>query len=417
MASACYTNYLAELLEENQIKEKDIDEAVYRILKLKEDLGLFEDPFSGANPEKEKQIIRTKEHLSFAKKFAEESAVLLKNDDVLPLSKKLHYVVLGPYADTNRTNGSWAGHGDNNLNTKLVDELKNKGIHIDFVKASLTPEFNEDELDMIDNADQIILTLGENEYESGEAKSKVDLDLPRGQYQFVKFAKSLNKKVVVILYHGRPFVLSNIMKADGILDAFYLGSQAHEAIASILSGDVNPSGKLPISYPRHGGQVPIYYNHLNTGRPREKRNNEYTSFYLDEKNEALFPFGYGLSYATFVYENLGVSHKTFKDDEKIKVSIDVKNISDISGSETIQLYINDMVSFYARPVKELKSFKKIWIEAHQTKTVEFTISKNDLIYFDPNGNNLLESGEFQLMVGSSSEDVQVIEVKYLGGHI
>jgi beta-glucosidase len=207
------------------------------------------------------------------------------------------------------------------------------------------------------------------------------------------------------------------MKADGILDAFYLGSQAHEAIASILSGDVNPSGKLPISYPRHGGQVPIYYNHLNTGRPREKRNNEYTSFYLDEKNEALFPFGYGLSYATFVYENLGVSHKTFKDDEKIKVSIDVKNISDISGSETIQLYINDMVSFYARPVKELKAFKKIWIEAHQTKTVEFTISKNDLIYFDPNGNNLLESGEFQLMVGSSSEDVQVIEVKYLGGHI
>ncbi|PKK96429.1 MAG: hypothetical protein CVV58_06400 [Tenericutes bacterium HGW-Tenericutes-3] len=418
MASTCYTNHVKDLLDEKLLDEKQIDEAVYRILKLKEELGLFDDPFLGANPDREDQVILAHDHLQLAERFAEESMVLLKNDqETLPLSKKLNYVILGPYAETQRTNGSWAGHGNNQINNKLADQLKQRGIHISFVKATTAPDYSIDELKLIESADQIILTLGENEYESGEAHSKVNIHLPREQEKFVSFAKQKNKKTIVVLYHGRPFVLTNIMGADAILDAFYAGSKAHEAMAKILTGDVNPSGKLPVSYPRHSGQIPIYYNHLSTGRPHYKGvYSEYSSFYLDEENEALFPFGYGLSYAHFKYSNLRVSKKEMNADDVITLSVDVENDSNIAGFEIAQFYINDKISYYARPIKELKGYKKVWIEAHQKVTLEFRISKDDLSYFSPSGDKIIEPGDFEFMVGKHSEDVETITVKYLGGN-
>ncbi len=416
MQSTCYTNHLKDLLDEKQIDEKQIDQAVYRILKLKEDLGLFEDPYRGAHPEKEAEIIFAKEHLDVAEKFAEESIVLLKNEDVLPLSKKLKYCILGPYAETIRTNGAWAGHGDNNLNTKLAEQLKDKHINVDFVKASLLPDYSQEELLSIKEADQIILALGENEYEAGEAHSKVDLHLPRGQQQFFDFAKSLNKKIIILLYHGRPFVLTPLIEADAILDVFYLGSKAHEAIANVLSGKTNPSGKLPMSYPRHGGQVPIYYNHLSTGRPHKRGvYGEYDSHYLDEENEALFPFGFGLSYANFEYANLTISKEQMYINDVIDISVDVKNVSQTPGFEIVEFYINDVHSYYARPVKELKGFKKVWINPQEIKTVTFQISKNDLSYYDPKGDTLFESGIFELMIGSSSEDVLSTSIEFFKG--
>lgn len=417
MQSTCYTNYLNTLILENKISEKQIDEAVFNILKLKKELGLFENPFQGTNSQKAKEIIRSKNHLERAEKIAEESMVLLKNDKhLLPLDKNKTYAILGPYANTKKTNGAWAGYGDNETNDTLPSMLTKNGVQISFINQSLSPTYNDEQLKIIEASDGIILALGEDEYESGEAHSKVDVSLPREQNRFVDFAKDLNKDTIVLLYHGRPFVLSNILKADAILDTFYLGSRANQAIANVLIGKVNPSGKLPVSYPRHGGQIPLYYNHLNTGRPHPKGfYAEYTSFYLDEENDALFPFGFGLSYSEFKYGFMKVSKHKITQKEGITIKIDVKNISKIAGFETIQLYIKDEFAYYARPVKELKQFKKVYFEANETKTIEFFVSSKDLVYFDSKGNEILEEGMFKIMIGSHSESLQETQVEYIGG--
>lgn len=417
MQSTCYTNYLNTLILENKISEKQIDEAVFNILKLKKELGLFENPFQGTNSKKAKEIIRSKDHLERAEKIAEESMVLLKNDKhLLPLNKHKTYAILGPYANTKKTNGAWAGYGDNETNDTLPSILTKNGVQISFINQSLSPAYDDEQLKIIEASDGIILALGEDEYESGEAHSKVDVSLPREQHRFVDFAKDINKDTIVLLYHGRPFVLSNILKADVILDTFYLGSRANQAIANVLIGKVNPSGKLPVSYPRHGGQIPLYYNHLNTGRPHPKGSHaEYTSFYLDEENDALFPFGFGLSYSEFKYGFMKVSNHKITQKEGITIKIDVKNISKIAGFETIQLYIKDEFAYYARPVKELKQFKKVYFEANETKTIEFFVSSKDLVYFDSKGNEILEEGMFKIMIGSHSESLQETQVEYIGG--
>jgi len=415
MASTCYTNNLKALINENKVTEKLVDDAVLNVLKLKKDLGLFEDPFKGANIERQSKIIRCEQHLDVAQQLAEESIVLLKNDEqVLPLNKTLNYVILGPYAETKKTNGAWAGHGDNSLNTTLSDALTTKNMHLAFIKSSKKPIYTDEEMKKIKAADQIILALGEDEYESGEAHSKVDIQLPRQQEAFVDFSKSLNKKTIVLLYHGRPFVLTNMMKADAILDVFYLGSRAHQAISNILCGDVNPSGKLPVSYPRHGGQIPLYYNQFSTGRPHEKGvYSEYTSFYLDEENEPLFPFGFGLSYARFMYSNLKISKQEINVKDDFIITVDVYNDSDMDGYDIVQCYVQDLVSYYARPTKELIRFEKVWIKAHTKVTIKFEISAFDLGYYDPKGLRLLEPGEFKFMVGSSSETFDSVSIKLL----
>lgn len=412
MASTCYINYLKKLIENHEVDIKLLDEAVLRVLKLKEEIGLFDNPYKGASVELESTLVRSNDHLEISKKVAHESVVLLKNENLLPLSTHKKYALIGPYAETRNTNGPWSWHGKNELNHTLKETLLEKNISMTFVKQVVRVEdLTKEDLIELKNVDAVILALGENERESGEAHSKVDIKLPRNQEEFVEFFRQAGLDSIVLLYHGRPFDLSNIMDAKAILDVYYLGSMANDAIADILTGVINPSGKITMSYPRHVGQIPIYYNHLNTGRPKiEGDRNEYVSYYLDELNTPLFPFGFGLSYSKFSYQNLRLSQFEMSLNEEISLFIDVQNETEIGGFETVQLYIRDYVATISRPVKELKGFQKIWFAPHQKRVVEFVINKSLLSYLDDQGNEVIEPGRFQLMVGSSSIELTSLDI-------
>ncbi|MBU1020875.1 MAG: glycoside hydrolase family 3 C-terminal domain-containing protein, partial [Firmicutes bacterium] len=412
MASTCYINYLKKLIENHQVDMKLVDEAVLRVLKLKEEIGLFDNPYKGASVLLESKFVRSIEHLEISKKVAHESMVLLKNESILPLSKEKKYALIGPYADTRNTNGPWSWHGKNELNLTLKETLAENHISLSLVKQVATiDDLNEEDLKELKKVDAVILALGENERESGEAHSKVDINLPRNQEKFVDLIKNLNLDAIVLLYHGRPFDLTNIMHANAILDVYYLGSMANSAIADVLTGVINPSGKLTMSYPRHVGQIPIYYNYLNTGRPKILGDrNEYVSYYLDELNSPLFPFGYGLSYSKFSYHDLRLSQFEMTVDEEISLAIDVQNESEIGGFETIELYIRDYVATISRPVKELKGFQKVWFAPHQKKTIEFVINRSILSYLDDQGKEVIEPGRFRIMVGSSSEELTSLDI-------
>ena len=405
MASSCYTNYLKKLVENQAVDIKLIDQAVYRILKLKKQIGLFDNPYKGASIEQEEKLVRSKNHLQRAKEAALESAVLLKNDGILPLNKKLKYVLIGPYAESTSTNGPWSWHGRNNLNQKLSDLLIEQGISLILTKEVSHPsELSDSDMELVREADIIILALGEHEKESGEAHSRSDIRLPRKQESFVTFSEFMNKKSMVLLYHGRPLDLTNIMQTNAILDVYFLGSMANDAIADLMTAVKNPSGKLTMSYPRNVGQIPIYYNHLNTGRPKtDGGHNEFVSYYLDVENSPLFPFGYGLSYSNFNYSDMSISKKFITTDEKLKISINVENTTNVPGYETIQLYIRDYSVTISRPLKQLKGFKKIWFDQHEKKTVEFELTKNDLSFMNGEGKTVLETGRFAVMIGSNSE--------------
>jgi len=405
MASSCYTNYLKKLVENQTIDIKLIDQAVYRILKLKKQIGLFDNPFKGASIEQEEKLVRSEHHLQRAKEAALESAVLLKNDGILPLNKKLKYVLIGPYAESTLTNGPWSWHGRNNLNHQLSELLVEQGISLILTKEVSHPsELSDSDIKLVREADVIILALGEHEKESGEAHSRSDIRLPRKQESFVTFSEYMNKKSMVLLYHGRPLDLGNIMQTNAILDVYFLGSMANDAIADLMTGVKNPSGKLTMSYPRNVGQIPIYYNQLNTGRPKvEGSHNEYVSYYLDVENSPLFPFGYGLSYSNFKYSDMSLSKDSITANEKLKVSINVENTTNIPGYETIQLYIRDYSATISRPLKQLKGFKKIWFEGYEKKNIEFELSKNDLSFMNGEGQTVLETGRFAVMIGSNSE--------------
>jgi beta-glucosidase len=405
MASSCYTNYLKKLVENQTVDIKLIDQAVYRILKLKKEIGLFDNPFKGASIEQEEKLVRSKNHLQRAKEAALESAVLLKNDGILPLNKKLKYVLIGPYAESTLTNGPWSWHGRNNLNHQLSELLVEQGISLILTKEVSHPsDLSDSDIKLVREADVIILALGEHEKESGEAHSRSDIRLPRKQESFVTFSEFMNKKSMVLLYHGRPLDLGNIMQTNAILDVYFLGSMANDAIADLMTGVKNPSGKLTMSYPRNVGQIPIYYNQLNTGRPKvEGSHNEYVSYYLDVENSPLFPFGYGLSYSNFKYSELSISKDSITVNEKLKVRIDVENTTNTPGYETIQLYIRDYSATISRPLKQLKGFKKVWFDQHEKKTIEFELSKNDLSFMNGEGQTVLETGRFAVMIGSNSE--------------
>lgn len=403
MASSCYINNVKDLIEQSILKEKDIDEAVERILVLKDELGLFEHPYTNSNKAEIEKIIKSDENLQIAQKVAHESAVLLKNENnLLPLSKTLKIAVVGPYATLKATNGAWSWRGNLNDNISLSKAMKNENIEVILISNNI-----KDVLDFqdINDVDVFICALGENQDDSGEAKSKVSLELPQSQADWINIAKSLGKEVVTVLYNGRPLVLNNIDQSDAILEAWFLGTKANEAIVDLLIGKVNPSGKLTMSFPRHEGQLPIYYNNLTTGRPFNKENhNIYTSFYIDCEKTPKYPFGYGLSYSTFVYDNMALSSFEITDDnDTIEATIDITNVSNVPGYEIVQLYIQDEVSKIARPEKELKGFQKVWFEAKETKTITFKITLKDLAYRDSLGREIKEFGNFLIMIGTNSD--------------
>lgn len=404
MASTCYINNIEELVKQGKIDIKVIDEAVLRILSLKEELGLFKNPYRFANPEKEASLVLSKEHLLATKRVALESAVLLKNNGILPLAKTDKIVIMGPYAKSTGTNGAWDWHGDNAKNVSLVDaviELAPQTKYIDSINT----------LQNID-ASVVIYVYGEDQYETGEAKSKVSLRIKPSDIETIKQLTELGYKVVSVLYNGRPLILEEILDSDAIVEGWFLGSCAAEALTELLFGIVNFSGKLTCSFPRHEGQIPLYYNHLSTGRPYNKEQSDpYTSFYIDCENSPLYPFGYGLSYSTFTYTNLRLSKTEIYNDEILDVYVDVSNTSTIDGYEIVQLYIHDLKATIARPIKELKKFKKIWIKALSTVQIHFEIHTSILTYTTSQNTQELETGDIKIMLGPNSQ--QLIEASVL----
>jgi len=407
MASSCYVNYLKELINENKVDVKRVDKAVLRILELKKELGLFENPFKGADILLEEQLVHSKEHLAIAKKAADECSVLLKNDHVLPLKEGVRVALIGPHAQSRSTNGSWSWHGKSELNSTLEESLvKQDIIPVITLSVERDDQISKEDKEILKTCDVAIIAIGEDAYESGEARSKTDLSIPRKQSSLVQLVKSLGLKSVVLLYSGRPLMLDSVLQTDALMYVWFLGSQANESISETLSGKINPSGKLTMSFPRNVGQIPIYYNYYTTGRPKEEHvQNEYVSYYLDVPNSPLFPFGYGLSYSSFDYHDLHISSDEITPEEKLSISIEVTNKSNVAGYETVQLYIRDYVSKIVRPIKELKGFKKVWFEGNTSQVIKFNLQLEDLMIIDAFGNKFFEYGKFSVMVGPNSENV------------
>ena len=423
MESGAYRNNLAELVEENRVPMEIVDEAVRRILRKKFELGLFDDPYKYSNEQREQKELNNPEHTKSAREIAAKSIVLLKNENnVLPLSKnKKTIAFIGPMVKSVKDNhGFWSVELPDVDYEKLIvtqwDGVKNKvGKDTKMLYAEgcdvecTSNEGFKEAVETAKQADVVILSIGERWNMSGEAKSRSDIGLPGMQEDLVKEIKATGKPVVVMINAGRPLVFDwTADNTDAILYTWWLGTEAGNAIADVLFGDYNPSGKLPMTFPRSVGQIPIYYNHLNTGRPPQNENsNNYVSAYIDLKNPPKFPFGFGLSYTTFEYTDLKLDKKKMRNDEKIEVSLNVKNTGKFAGEEVVQLYLRDKFASLVRPVKELKDFQKIKLNAGETKTMKFTIDKEKLSFYNQKLEWIAEAGDFDLMIGSSSADIRL----------
>jgi beta-glucosidase len=415
MQSVTYLNELPELLEEGKISEEQIDRAVSRILYTKFELGLFEDPYRYSDEQREEETIMKQEFLDLALEISRESIVLLKNDgDLLPLSKNLNRIaVLGPLADNRREMlGSWAGAGQAEDNVKLLEGVRNyvsdgtDVVHargVDFEDSS-TEGFSE-AVNLARSADVAVVAVGERALMSGEAASRASLELPGVQREFLEAVHETGTPVVMVLMAGRPLAIDwadeNI---PSILNTWFLGTQAGNAISEVLFGDYNPSGKITATFPAVTGQVPYYYYHKNTGRPMDP-NQKYTSKYIDAPNSPLYPFGYGLSYTTYEYDNLTLDKTSMSASDTLQVSVDVTNTGDVAGAEIVQLYIRDLVGSVTRPVKELRGFDKVDLDPGETKNVSFILTSEDLAMYDVDMNWVVEPGAFKVFVGRNSEDL------------
>ncbi|WP_299898229.1 beta-glucosidase BglX [uncultured Aquimarina sp.] len=427
MEGRAYEVGLEKLVKDGKVDEKLIEDAARRILRVKFELGLFDDPFRYSNEEREKTEIYTKEHLEIARDVAKKSIVLLKNDgNMLPLKKDAKSIaVIGSLADDKDTPiGSWRGMATPNSAVSLLEGIKAavsssakishaKGVEIGVGERSFVRSLkvNRDNFEGIENAvsvakgaEVVVLALGEEAFQSGEARSQVSIELTPPQQKLFDAVYAVNKNIVVVLMNGRPMALSNIAeKASAILETWHLGSTSGNAIADVLFGDYNPSGKLPVSFPRHGGQAPLYYNVKNTGRPVNQDGMVFWSHYTDEKNDALFPFGHGLSYTDFEYKDLKVSAPTFSAGGKLLVSVIVKNTGKVKGKEVVQLYLRDLIGSLTRPVKELKGFQLIELGPQESKTVTFTIDEKTIQFYTANKKWEAEPGDFKVFIGGSSK--------------
>ena len=423
MESSAYRDNLVQLVKENRVSIKIVDEAVRRILRKKFELGLFDDPYKFSNEQREQKELNNPEHKKAAREIAAKSIVLLKNENnVLPLSKNTKTIAfIGPMVKSVKDNhGFWSVELPEVDYEKLIvtqwDGVKNKVgkdtkmLYAEGCNVECTSnEGFKEAVEIAKQADVVVLSIGERWNMSGEAKSRSDISLPGMQEDLVKEIKATGKPVVIMINAGRPLVFDwTADNADAILYTWWLGSEAGNAIADVLFGDYNPSGKLPMTFPRSVGQIPVYYNFLNTGRPPQNENaNKYVSAYIDLKNTPKFPFGYGLSYTTFEYSDLKLSKNKMLNNEKIEVSLNVKNTGKFAGEEVVQLYLRDKFASLVRPVKELKDFQKIKLNAGETKTVNFTIDKEKLSFYNQKLEWIAEAGDFDLMIGSSSADIRL----------
>lgn len=435
MESYGYVTYLAGLVKEGKVSEAHINDAVRRILKLKFELGLFDNPYKYCDEAREKATIGKPEFQEGVLDMARKSIVLLKNEkELLPLRKAGQKIaVIGALAnDKTSPLGSWRIGADDNTAISVLEGLaKYPGNTITYEKGAdvvtgptLFPkELNINTTDksgfdkavaLAKKSDVVIMVLGEHGLHSGEGRSRSELDLTGVQQELLEAVYAVNPTIVLILNNGRPLA---IPWADAhipaIVEAWQLGTQSGNAIAQVLYGDYNPSGKLPMTFPRNVGQVPIYYNHKNTGRPSTNDpQSVFWSHYTDVSNTPLYPFGYGLSYSKFAYADLKISAPSFSGDEKLTVTVKVKNTSNVTGKEVVQLYIRDLFASVTRPVKELKGFELTEIKAGEIKTISFTIDQKLISFYTANKKWEAEPGDFKVMVGGNSATVLEADFNY-----
>ncbi len=422
MQGGVYQEHLAQLVKKGEVEEEQINKAVRRILEMKYKLGLFEDPYRYSNVEREKEMVMTEEHLAAARDVARKSIVLLKNEaQTLPLKKDIKTLaVIGPLADNKKEMiGSWSAAGDWSKSVTLLEGIKAAVSPSTKILFAQGTNINDDATQGISEAvktakkaDAIVLAIGEEALMSGEAASRSSIDLPGMQLALAKELHKTGKPVIVVLMSGRPLTINWLDEnAPAILETWFLGTQAGHAIADVLFGDYNPSGKLPVTFPRSVGQIPLFYNNKNTGRPISDE--KYTSKYLDIPNTPLYPFGYGLSYTYFTYSNLKLNKPQYTMDEQIDVTVTVTNSGDMKGEEVVQLYIRDLVGSVTRPVKELKAFEKIALAPGESQQVNFTLSKDDLAFYTRNMEFKAEPGDFKVFVGTNSEECLEADFKLL----
>jgi len=419
MVSRIYMKELPELVRSGKVKEEVVDESVRRVLRMKFKLGLFDDPYRGINEEREKRSILAEDHLRKALISARKSIVLLKNDkNLLPLSKKIKTVALiGPLADDAEDMlGGWHASGKAENVVTILQGIKNalpssaKILYTHGCGIEDSVGNFSDALDKVRQAEVAIVALGENERMSGEAASRATCDLPGVQSELLQKIVATGVPTVLILTNGRPLTITwPAAHVPAILETWFLGVQAGSAIADVLFGDENPSGKLPVTFPRSVGQIPLYYNNKNTGRPYAEKDH-YTSKYLDMPNTPLFPFGYGLSYTSFAYSDLKVSSPTISSKDSLKVTVRVANTGSRKGEEVVQLYLRDDVASVTRPVKELKRFARITLEPGASQSVSFVLYPDDLSMYNLELKKVIEPGTFTVFVGTNSEDV--METKF-----
>ena len=412
MVKNAYYLHLADLVREGAVSAEALDAAVMRVLRLKNELGLFENPYHGADEEEERKVYLCPEHRETARRAAEESAVLMKNDGVLPFAKDVkHVALIGPFAEETRLNGFWSRPGAEQYTVTLPEGIRAvvPGAEL-VIERGCGAEFGDTDRSGIGKAaeaaaaaDAVILALGEPENYSGEGRSRAELNLPGPQMELARQVVQANPNTAVLLFNGRPLVLTELAEtAPAILEMWYPGTEAGNAAARLLWGDANPCGKLSAGLARSVGQYPMPYNRMNTGRPKpppDSRAVPFTSCYLDMPNLPLYPFGYGLSYTSFTYEKLVLNRETMTKDDELLVTVTVRNTGSVPGKEAVQLYLRDPVASVVRPVQQLIDYRKIFLNPRESAEVAFTIREKQLRFFNMDGKEISEPGEFRISTG------------------
>jgi len=411
MQSGFFQKTLPKLVENKRIDEAMIDKAVRRVLKVKFQLGLFDDPYRYVSNEREANDIMRPDQLEAARDMAKRSVVLLRNEkQTLPISAKVKNIaVIGPMGDNKRDMiGSWSAAGDWSKSVSLIEGLKARypGVNIQFAKGCEIEGADKNGFreakQLAEKADFVILALGEAYWMSGEAASRSNIDLPGMQQELAELIIETGKPTATIIFSGRPLTINWLAEnSPAMLQAWFLGTQSGLALADVVSGDYNPSGKLPVTFPRNVGQIPIYYSMKSTGRPFDA-NNKYTSKYLDVPNEPLYAFGYGLSYTQFAYSKLQMDKNSFSVNDSIRFSLEVQNTGKLAGEEVVQIYVHDKVATITRPVRELKAFKNVFLEPGETQKISFSLPTEALAFYKADLSFGTEPGWFTIFAGGDS---------------
>lgn len=418
MGSSVFASYLPKLVRSGAISEEKLDEAVLRVLELKNKLGMYENPDRNTDIQKRNEVTLSENARALARKAAEESCVLLKNNGVLPLNENAEVAFVGPFADEREIMGNWAerGRAEDSVSVKEgVEKLLKRSVLS--ARGCSWKLFDTDESGFEEaeklcvGADVIVACVGEHMLYTGEAHSRADIRIPEVQRKFIARLHKLNKPLALVVFGGRPLALGDVEGfADAILYVWQPGTEGGNAIANLLYGKANPCGKTVMSFPRSVGQCPIYYNHFSTGRPKRKdvpsvySDEICRTGYDDEYNSPLYPFGYGLSYTSFGYSDFKLSGSKMARGGKITASVKLKNAGKTDGYETVQWYLRDLFASVVRPVKELKGFEKVFLKAGEERLLTFEITEETLKFYTDNGDFAAEAGEFELFVGGNSED-------------